>query len=123
MSTQRSLTDSEKQELAELTAAISAAIQARRTWLDAKMQETSRLQVGDDIYDLDKGIKVGTVSKLYRYQQDRNPLLDDSHYCSYEYETSPRCFDNTSRQYRSFGTQEDAIRYAEMRVSGFRAEM
>jgi hypothetical protein len=117
-STQRPLTEDEKGELENLTAAVSAAIEARREWLDAKMHETSRLQVGDDIYDLDKGVRAGTISSLYRYWRDRDEgVRDTSAYCDYQYETSPRCFDNTSRQYRSFGTREDAIRHAEMRTT------
>lgn len=112
--TQRPLTEDEKHQLDNLTAAVTAAVEARRTWLDAKMHECSHLQVGDDIYDVNQGRKVGTVSKLYRYWRDRNPLLDDSHYCDYKYQTSANGSDNTSRQVgRSFGTREDAIRRAE----------
>lgn len=123
MSTQRPLTEDEKNELAGLTAVISAAIKARRVWLDAKMRECSRLQVGDEIYDLTSGIQVGKVSRLYRFWEDRDEgIRDTSVHCDYEYETSPRCRDNTSRQSgRSFGTREDAVRYAEMRTSQLRA--
>jgi hypothetical protein len=124
VSTQRPLTEDEKSELANLTAAVTAAIEARRNWLDAKMHETSRLQVGDDIYDLDSGTRLGTVSKVYRYWRDRDEgVRDTDAYCEYRYETSPRCFDNTSRQIgRSFGTREDALHYAvrtsRLRVGG-----
>jgi hypothetical protein len=118
VSTRRPLTEDEKNELADLTAAVTAAIEARRNWLDAKMHEISRLQVGDDIYDLDSGAKLGTVSELYRYWRDRDDgVRDTDAYCSYRYVTSPGCSDNTSRQVgRSFGTREDAIRYAETRA-------
>jgi hypothetical protein len=112
---QRPLTDDEKGELANLTAAVSAAIAARRVWLDAKMHECSRLQVGDDIYDLTSGTMVGTVSRLYRFWADRDEgVRDTSVHCDYEYETSPRCFDNTSRQSgRSFGSRDDALHCAD----------
>lgn len=87
------------------------------------MHECSRLQVGDGIYNLDTGRRLGTVSELYRYNTDRNDLLDTSVYCHYRYETRPRCFDNTSRQVGvSFGTREDAIREAEMRTSRLRGD-
>jgi MoaA/NifB/PqqE/SkfB family radical SAM enzyme len=86
------------------------------------MHETSRLQVGDDIYDLDKGIRVGTISELYRYWRDRDEgVRDTSAHCDYEYETRPGCRDNTSRQYGSFGTRGDAIHRAEMRTSLLRS--
>jgi hypothetical protein len=121
--TQRPLTEDEKGELANLNAAVSAAIEARRTWLDDKMHETSRLQIGDDIYDLDSGLELGRVSKLYRYWEDRDEgVRDTSAYCNYEYEKYPRCFDNTSRQIGlRYGTREDAARDAEIRASRLRA--
>lgn len=107
---QRPLTDSEEWELADLNNAVSAAIAARREWLDAKMHETSRLKVGDDIYDLDMGVSVGTVTGLYRYWRDRDEgIRDTSVGCEYEYRTSARSRDNTSRQIgRRFGTRADA---------------
>lgn len=114
----RPLSDADKAELENLNAALAAAIGARRDWLDVKMREYSELQVGDDIYDVRSGRKLGVVSQLYRYWRDRDDgVRDDSHYCDYKYETSPRCFDNTSRQVGvSFGTKEHARRRAEMRV-------
>ncbi|OBG32403.1 hypothetical protein [Mycolicibacter heraklionensis] len=118
----RMLTDSEESELASFNAAVAAAIEARRTWLDAKMHECSSLQPGDDIYDLDTGYRIGKVSRLYRYWGDRDDgIRDTSIETHYEYETSPRGFDNTSRQTtRSFGTREQAIREAERRSSRLR---
>lgn len=124
MMTQRALTEDEKAELSGLTEAITAAIEARRAWLDAKMAETSALQVGDDIYELVTGVKVGVVAGLYRYWQGRNDLLDDDHYCDYRYQTYGNCFDNTSRQSgRSFGTREQASRRADAAASRLRAEL
>lgn len=119
---QRPLTEDEKYELAKLNAAVSEAIKTRRKWLDAKMQECSRLQVGDGIYDLSKGIKLGIVSDLYRYGSDRDEgVRDTSVHCDYQYRTYAHYFDNTSRQPGlSFGTREDAIRETEMRASQLR---
>lgn len=118
-SLQRRLSEEENAELAALTAAVEAAIQARREWLDAKMHECSRLQEGDDIYDLETGARVGRVAELYRYWQDRDDGVRDTHVdCHYRYETSGRSFDNTSRQSgRSFGTRQDAIDWAEARTA------
>jgi hypothetical protein len=119
----RRLTEDEERELSDLNAAVSAAIEARRAWLDVKMHECSRLQVGDEIYNVDRGTKLGTVVELYRYHTDRNDLLDTSVDCHYRYETAPRCFDNTSRQVGvSFGSREDALREAERRASRLRED-
>jgi hypothetical protein len=119
--TQRSLTDDEKAELADLTAAVTTALEARRDWLDAKMHETSKLQVGDDIYDINSGSKLGKVSGLYRYWRDRNDLIDTNAYCEYEYESLPGYRRNTSSQSgRLFGTREEALLRAEMQASRLR---
>jgi hypothetical protein len=114
----RPLTDDETSELGNLTAAVLAAIEARRIWLDAKMRECSRLQVGDDIYNVNTGTRLGKISKLYQYWRDRDEgVRDTSHYCDYHYQTHQGCFDNTSRQIGvSFGTREDAARYADKRA-------
>jgi hypothetical protein len=116
--TQRPLTDAEQRELDDLTAAVTTAIEKRRDWLDTKMHESSHLHPGDDIYDLQTGAKLGKISELYRYWRDRDEgVRDTSHYCGYQYETQPRCFDNTTRQIgRSFGTRKQAISYAESRL-------
>lgn len=101
--TQRRLTDAEQAELAALTAAVAAAIAARRDWLDTKMAECSSLQVGDDIYDLRAGRRLGKITRLYRYWRDRDDGVRDVHLdTEYEYETAPGCRDNTSRQARRF---------------------
>lgn len=109
--TQRQLTEAEQAELDALNAAVTSAKEARRDWLDRKMHETSHLQVGDSIYDLRTGERLGTVRKLYRYDKS-------SVYCDYEYETAPRCFDNTSSQPgRSFGTRADAASSAVLELA------
>lgn len=122
MSTQRSLTEEEQAELADLNAAVSAAIEARRAWLDAKMYEVSQLQPGDDIYDVYRGVRLGRIRELYRFQNNKHGGIYDTHLsCNYEYETHPGCFDNTSRQIGvTFGTQQDAIVYAERHLSAMR---
>ncbi|WP_367582339.1 hypothetical protein [Tsukamurella tyrosinosolvens] len=110
----RPLTGEECTELDALNDAVREAKAARREWLDAKMHEVSALKVGDDIYDVRKGRKLGVVSRLYRFHAGKNDTSVD---VDYEYETSPRCFDNTSRQIGlSVGTREDAARYAQYRA-------
>lgn len=120
---QRRLTDNERAELDALNESVSAAIQIRREWLDAKMHETSQLQPGDAIYDLATGRQLGIVRRLYRYHADGNQLYDDSPSCSYEYGTGNNCYDNTSRQPGlSFGTREEALQRAEAYAARLRGE-
>lgn len=121
-STQRPLTADEKAELAALTTAVDAALAARSSWLDVKMEQCSTLKVGDDIYDLASGHCLGKVTRLYRFNQGRDEgIRDTSVHCDYEYEMARLCFDNTSRQVgRSFGTREQAIAQAELQVKRIR---
>lgn len=119
--TQRRLTDDESAELQALNDAVTKAIAARCDWLDTKMDEVSSLHVGDDIYDLKSGRKLGKVVALYRYWSGRNDLLDNGVSCDYNYETAPNCYDNTSRQPGlSYGTRKDAAWYAEQRAAKLR---
>ena len=62
------------------------------------MAEYAKVQIGDDIFDLSTGIKLGTVSRLYRYWTKQNKLLDCTLSIEYEYNTGGNCYDNTSRQ-------------------------
>jgi hypothetical protein len=119
--TQRPLTEGEKIDLARLNDSIKEAIKARTAWLDAKMVETSTLKVGDEIYDVDSGAMLGTVTGLYRYWRDQNDLLDTSYYCEYRYQSAPGYNNNTSSQTgRSFGTRQEAGLRAEMRAAALR---
>lgn len=119
---QRALTLPEKAELAALNDGVSAAIAARAAWLDAMMAQTSDLQVGDDIYDLRSGAKVGVITALYRYHSGRNDLYDTSHCCHYRYQVHAGYQDNTSRQSgASFGTKAQALARAESQADRLRA--
>ena len=117
---QRSLTDAERKELDALTGAVTAAIDARRAWLDKKMLECSSIKPGDAIFDLESGRQLGVVSKLYRYWRDRDEgVRDTDPHCDYEFETQTNCFDNTSRQLGLLvGTREQAAALAEARWRG-----
>lgn len=112
----RELTSVEQKELVDLNNAVTDAIRARKEWLNRKMHEISHLHPGDDIYDLDSGKRLGTVSRLYRYHTDRNVELDCclSFHCEYSVDTN--CYDNTSRQIGlRWGTKEQAREAAETR--------
>lgn len=109
---QRPLTDDESAELGCLNSAIQKAIDIRTEWLDKKMVECSDLQVGDDIYDINTGNKLGTVCRLYRYFKTQNIIYDNSPHCDYEYKTNSGYIDNTSRQLSiAFGTGDQASRH------------
>lgn len=118
----RDLTEDEKHELADLNNAVSAAIEVRRAWLDTKMHECSRLQPGDDIYDVNSGVRLGEVTEIYRYWADRDEgVRDTSLSCEYRYRKFTGSNDNTSRQTSaSFGTREDALREAEWQTARLR---
>ena len=86
--------------LADLNKAVKDAIENRRKWLDNKMDEYSDIHVGDIIKNSQTGEVLGKVTRLYRYWQDRDGGVRDTHMSiHYEYEISPGNFDNTSRQY------------------------
>lgn len=104
--------EQDRLKLDELNKRVEDAIKERRKWLDSKMPEYAKVQVGEAIYDLNKGIKLGVVSKHYRYWQDRDEgVRDTSLDINYEYNTGGNCYDNTSRQYVCVGTIEDLIKH------------
>lgn len=108
-------------ELDRLNRAVDAAIEEREKWLDKMMVELSDLKVGDPIYDIRKGERLGVVHTLYRYHTDQNKLYDRSLSWDYRYETLPNCLDNTSRQFGVFfGTREEAIKYQEDKIDRLR---
>jgi hypothetical protein len=120
---QRRLNVTEQSDLDALNAAVVAAIEARRAWLDAKMEECSRLKVGDDIYDVNSGRRLGRITKLYRFWRDRDEgVRDTSPHCDYKFETSPDSYDNTSSYGGAleFGTREDAAKRAEINAQWLR---
>lgn len=116
--TYRPLNDDERRQLDGLNIAVDAAIADRREWLDAKMIECSRLHAGDDIYNIETGVRLGVVTGLYRYWRDRDDGVRDRYMgCEYKYRTPHGWFDNTSRQRGvQFGTREEAVRSAELQA-------
>ncbi len=92
---------------------VTDAINKRTVWLDEKMHEESKLKIGDEIWDLDEGCKLGNVSKLKRWW--RGELGDTSLSYYYEFQTGPYTFDNTSRVQRSCGTKKEAAAEAKSR--------
>ena len=93
-----------------LNQAIEDAIRERTSWLDSKMEEYADLQIGDDIYNLNSGKKAGVVTALYRLNSGRR--RDGYMEVNYKFETSPNCFDNTSRQPGVLGSKPEAVKRA-----------
>ena len=99
----------DEKKLSELNKAVDDALSARTKWLDEKMEEYAGIKVGEDIYDLRTGMRLGTVSKLYRYWAGQNPLFDTALNINYEYRERRFVFGNTSCQPGlEFGTKADA---------------
>ena len=86
-------------ELGDLNKEVNTVLAKRKAWMDANMALFAKVQIGEPIFDLDIGRKLGVVSRHYRYwDAQRNPLYDTGMDIACEYETSPMIFDNTSRQ-------------------------
>lgn len=119
MSAVIALETGERAELDSLNAAVDAALRARRNWLDAKMAERSPLKVGDLLYELETGQRLGRIVTLYRIHRNAHEgVYDTSPSFDYIFEAaSSNCYDNTSRQPgSSFGSREEAILRMEQRL-------
>ena len=103
--------------LASLNQSVDEAIKARKAWLDSKIVEVSKLHVGDDIYNLETGRRLGTVTNLYRFWEDADEGVRDKYlsvdyqYCEDLDDPRGKSYDNTSRQTGIFGTREDAAKW------------
>lgn len=101
-------------KLNKLNKRVEEAIKERSEWLDSKMPEYAKVQVGEDIYDLKFGVKLGVVSEHYRYWKDMGEDVRDNYLeINYEYNTGGNCYDNTSRGHVLVGTKDDLIKYKE----------
>ena len=107
-------------QLDHLNAEVQDAIDRRTKWLDMHMAQVCRLQIGDAIYDVNTGEKVGTVTEHYRYWASQRPDFDFSLEVDvkFEMEGMPNCFGNTSCEPRRiFGTWQDCVTAADMRAA------
>lgn len=89
-----------REELKALNAEFFVAMEKRKAWMDAHMTDFARYQVGDEIFAMSNGARLGVVSKLYRYwgSDNRDPQYDTEMNIEYEYCTGNNCYDNTSRR-------------------------
>jgi hypothetical protein len=106
----RPLTDSEKSELDSLNKAVNDSVMRRKLWLDTKMFEVANLKIGDDIYNITTGQRLGVVSGIYRCHEG-DQRYDNNVSVNYQYCVGNNCHDNTSRQFIRVGTKDDAITY------------
>lgn len=90
-------------ELAALNKAVDDAIARRTAWMDKHMPAFASCKIGEEIFNRKTGQRLGVISRMYRYWgpfsggEPRDVRFDRSMSVEYEFETSPRCFDNTSR--------------------------
>lgn len=85
-------------ELEALNVEVTAVLAKRKAWMDGHMADFAKVKVGEDIYNMDTGAKLGTVSELYRYwDSQQNPLYDVTMDVNYQFHTGANCYDNTSR--------------------------
>lgn len=84
-------------KLKELNDAVDKAITDRKQWMDDHMKDFAKYQVGEQLYNLDTGELLGTITKLYRYYAHHHPEMDRIMRIDYVYKTSPNTNDNTSR--------------------------
>lgn len=109
--------------LREHNEAVVAALKAREDWMDAHMTDFAKYKVGDVLYNLANGQRLGTVTNLYRPTWGHSgPREEESMHIEYEYQTGevPTSFmrDNTSRQmYLRYGTREELLRSRRFEVS------
>lgn len=104
-------------ELKRLNQAVDDAVAARKAWMDAHMQQYSKHQVGDVLYDLTTGRCVGTVSALYRFHAD-DQRFDRSMIVDLEIQVSGLGYHvNTSSQpHVSMGTAAELATYLAQRA-------
>lgn len=84
-------------ELKQLNETVDKALADRKQWMDDHMKDFAKYQVGEKLYDMNTGKLLGTITKLYRYWANHDPMLDRSMHIDYIYQTSPNMNDNTSR--------------------------
>jgi len=86
-------------ELEIINAEVDVVLAKRKAWMDAHMGDYAKYQIGDVIYDLKTGEKLGCITRHYRYQASHAPFFDTTMSIEYEFETPLGCLDNTSRHH------------------------
>lgn len=77
--------ESDRIRLNELNDAIKSLVNERTKFLDECMEKYSEFKIGDDVYDIDTGLKVGVVKRISRHHRG-NAEYDTSFGCDIEFE-------------------------------------
>lgn len=107
-------------ELDALNLAVEEAIQRRTLWMNTHMTDFAKWKVGDELFHLQTGKRVGVVSRLYRFHgpQDSGPesrprdaRFDTSMNVEYEVNEYANVFGNSSSCYGTlyWGTKEELL--------------
>jgi len=103
--------DSIKNELARLNNKVDEAIKAHTEFLDKHMHMTAAVPIGEDIYNVETGVRLGKVKEHYRFHTKNNPLYDTNLETHCTFLAPGGIIDNTSRDYKNYGTKEQASAY------------
>lgn len=108
------LNESDQKELDVLNDKVKEAVEQRKEWLEKKMIEYAKFQIGEEIYALNihkYGGALGTVSEFYLYPEPQEFRKEELNIC-YQYETSRNCYSNTSSQEGAcFVTKQEYIEF------------
>lgn len=91
------LDEEDAEQLKLLNATIKDAIAARAEWLDERMPKYAKYAIGEELFDLDTGKRLGAVCEYYRYNANHNPLYDTHMGIEYKLLVRGNLYDNTSR--------------------------
>lgn len=98
--------ESDRIRLDKLNKIIKDTVDERTKFLDECMEKYSSFKIGDDVYDIDTGMKVGVAKRISRYHRG-NAEYDKSFGCDVEFEDIyPGCFYKINHKH---GTKQDVI--------------
>lgn len=105
-------------KLISLNNAVTDAIAKRTAWMDAHMADYARYPIGTELFNMDTGARLGTVSEYYRYWGGRDPQYDTSMTIEYKLNVRDNMYDNTSRHGGSvwFGSREELSEHLRSRA-------
>lgn len=113
------MTKTEKEKLQKYIDDIEQAIKAKTEYLDSLMVKYASLKIGEELFDLTTGEKLGNVKRLYRFNGGLDYRYDYSCECNYEYVTKHGEIKNTSSQPRLiYGSKKEALEMVKNKLDG-----